>query len=215
MNVKKITQIVLGIAAIVLAYFLYESIMKPQRFEILRARKEAEVVNRLKDIRTAQLAYRNLHGRFCPTFDSLVIFLEEGRLPTIRSTGRDELHDSLMALSDVELLRRRLIRRDTVFSDAFSVLFPEQPDKAAHLAALRYVPFTNRTIEFTMETGFVERHNLQVPVIEVSAHMLDYLNEPEYKQLVVNAMKRATDMNRFPGRRFGSMFDPKTEGNWE
>ena len=215
MNVKKITQIILGIAALILAYFLFESIMKPQRFETLRVRKETEVVNRLKDIRTAQLAYRNLNGRFAPTFDTLIMFLEDGRMPTVRSTGRDELPDSLMALSDTELLRRRLIRRDTVFSDAYSELFPEQRDKAAHLAALRYIPFTGRTIEFSMETGFVVKSEVNIPVIEVSAHMLDYLGEPEYRQLVINAIKRSEDINRYPGRRFGSMFDPQTEGNWE
>jgi hypothetical protein len=209
MKVKTITRIVLGIATVVLAYFLFESIMKPQRFETLRARKEVEVVNRLKDIRTAQLAFRSVHNRFAPTMDSLILFLEEGRLPTVRKLG--EIPDSL---TEAEALKLKIISRDTIFTDAYSALFPDQ-DKAAHLTNLRFIPFTGRTKEFTVEAGFVPRNNIEVPVVAVSALLSDYMNEPEFKQLVINASARARNINRFPGRMFGSMTDPITEGNWE
>jgi hypothetical protein len=183
--------------------------MKPQRFETLRARKEVEVINRLRDIRTAQIAYRNIHGSFSGTLDSLIIFLENGRLPSVRKIG--EIPDTL---TEAEALRLGIIRRDTVFSEAYSVLFPDH-DKATHLATLKYIPFTGRTKEFNIQTGFITRSNINVPVIEVSAHLLDYMTEPEYRQLVINAVKRAMDIGRFPGRKFGSMTDPITEGNWE
>ncbi|MDR0437686.1 MAG: hypothetical protein LBH22_05220 [Bacteroidales bacterium] len=210
MSLKNIIRIALGIAAIVLAYFLFESIMKPQRFETERAGREAQVVNRLRDIRTAQIAYRNLNGRFASTLDSLVMFLENGQLPTVKKTG--EIPDSL---TEAQALRLKIISRDTVFTDAYSVLFPNNPDKANHLASLRYIPFTNRTQEFTIETGFTTRGGVQVPTIEVSALLIDYMSEPKYRQLVINATQRAIDMNRFPGRKFGSLDDPHTEGNWE
>jgi len=209
MNLKNITRIILGIAAVILAYFLFESIMKPQRYETLRARKEVEVVNRLKDIRTAQLAFRNVHGRFAGTMDSLVLFLEEGRLPTVKKTG--EIPEEM---TEAEALRQGIITRDTVFTDAYSALFPDY-DRAVHMATFRFIPFTGRTKEFTVEAGFVERNNIQIPVVEVSAFLLDYMTEPEYEQLAKNAVKRARDINRFPGRKFGSMTDPITEGNWE
>jgi hypothetical protein len=209
MKTKNIFQIVLGIAAVVLAYFLFESLMKPQRFETLKVRKEVEVVNRLKDIRTAQLAFRSVHNNFAPTMDSLILFLENGKLPTVRKLG--DIPDSL---TETEALRLKIISRDTIFTDAYSVLFPEH-DKAAHLAGLRFIPFTGRTKEFTMEAGFVERNNIQVPVVEVSAFLGEYMNEQEYRQLVINAVARARGINRFPGRKFGSMTDPITEGNWE
>ena len=215
MNAKNIIRIILGIAALVLGYFLFESIMKPQRFETLRSRKEAEIVNRLKDIRTAQIAFRNVHGRFTGSFDTLVMFLEHGKMPTVRRTG--EIPEEM---TESEALRLGIIRRDTIFSDAYAVLFPNH-DKETHLAGLRFIPFSGRTIEFTIDAGFIERGGahagatISVPVIEVSAHLKDYMTEPEYKQLVVNAIQRAKDMNRFPGRRFGSMLEPITEGNWE
>ncbi|MDR1951405.1 MAG: hypothetical protein LBP96_04150 [Bacteroidales bacterium] len=228
MNAKNITRIILGIAAIVLAYFLFESIMKPQRFETLKSRKEAEVINRLKDIRTAQIAFRNAHGRYCGTLDSLVMFLDKGKLPSVRRTG--EIPEEM---TEAEALRLKIIRRDTVFSDAYSVLFPpdtikerhlttakeieefRQSQRENHLAGLKYIPFTGRTKEFTIETGFVDKGNISVPVIEVSAHLLDYMPEEDYRVLVVNSVKRMMDINRFPGRKFGSMTDPQTEGNWE
>jgi hypothetical protein len=88
---------------------------------------------------------------------------------------------------------------------------------------LKYIPFTGRTREFEVQAGTIERSNVMVPVIEVSAHMTEYLVEqddfqhliPEYRQLIHNSIKRIEDMNRYPGVKFGSLQDPQTEGNWE
>ncbi|MCL2413241.1 MAG: hypothetical protein FWC98_03785 [Bacteroidales bacterium] len=215
MKTKTIVQIALGIATIVLTYFLFESIMKPQRFETLRARKEVEVVNRLRDIRTAQVAFRNVHGHFAGTMDTLVHFLEEGTVPIVRRIGY--IPDTL---TEAEALRMGIISRDTTFINAYEALFIDSVnfphrDRAVHMANFRWIPFTNRTKEFSVEAGFIERNNIQIPVVEVSAFLLDYMDEPEFRQLAINAVKRARDINRFPGRRFGSMTEPITEGNWE
>jgi len=209
MKVKTIIQIVLGALTVVLAYFIFESIMIPQRFETLRTRKEVEVVNRLRDIRTTQLAFRNVHGHFAGTMDTLVHFLEEGRMPIVRRIGY--VPDTL---TEAEALRMGIITRDTIFEYAYKALFPDR-DRATHMANFRFIPFTNRTKEFTVEAGFITRHEIQIPVVEVSAFLLDYMTEPEFQQLAVNAVKRERDIGRFPGRRFGSMTDPITEGNWE
>ena len=210
MNLKNIIRILLGIATIILAYFIFESIMEPQRYETLRAQREVEVVNRLRDIRTVQVAHRHATGRFISTLDSLVMFLEHGQLPTIRRTGYIPED-----MTEVEALRLGLITRDTIFTNAHATLFPHREDKAVHLANLRYIPFTNRTVEFTMETGFVTRSHIEVPVIEVSAPWKAFMSEPRWRQIVANNSQRAIDINRFPGRRFGSMTEPILEGNWE
>ena len=234
MNLKNITRIILGIATVILAYLLFESIMKPQRYETLRKQREEIVIERLKDIRTAQIAFRNAHGRFVGTMDSLIMFLEHGKLPTVRRTGQIPEE-----MTEAEALRAGLIRRDTIFSSAYDLLFPpdtarerrmqlttpeeiaefRRTNRATHLANLKFIPFTNRTVEFMMETGFISRGSedarIEVPVIEVSAPWKAYMFEPEWAQLVVNATQRAKDINRFPGRRFGSMTEPITEGNWE
>jgi len=209
MKTKTIVQIVLGIAIAVLAYFIYESIMEPQRFENERSAREAVVVDRLRDIRATQLAFRNVHGHFAETMDTLVQFLDEGQLPFVRMIGY--VPDTL---SEAEALRMGLIYRDTTFLPAYDVLFPDR-DRVAHMANFRYIPFTNRTHEFTVDAGFITRHEILIPVVEVSAFLLHYMSEPEFRQLAVNAVKRAQDIGRFPGRRFGSMTEPITEGNWE
>lgn len=212
MNWKIVSQVVLGIAAVVLAYFIFESIMIPQRFETIKSKKEAVVVTRLKDIRAAEMAYRGVYGRFCKSLDSLVMFLEDGKLPTVKKTG--EIPDSL---TEEEALRKGLIHRDTVYTEAYGVLFPNH-NKAEHLANFKYVPYTNRTIEFSINAGFVERGlAVWVPVIEVSTLITEYMQEEEgkYGQLIRNSIKRTEDLGRFPGVKFGSMLDPQTEGNWE
>ncbi|MCL2414698.1 MAG: hypothetical protein FWC94_05530 [Bacteroidales bacterium] len=209
MKLRTIFQILLGIGTIILSYFIFESIMKPQRFENLRSAREAVVVERLRDIRTTQLAFRNVHGHFAETMDTLIHFLEEGKMPIVRRIGY--VPDTL---TEAEALRMGIITRDTIFEYAYEALFPDR-NRATHLPSLRYIPFTNRTREFTVEAGFITRHEIQIPVVEVTAPLLYYMTEPEFQQLAINAVKRAQDIGRFPGRRFGSMTDPITEGNWE
>jgi hypothetical protein len=146
--------------------------------------------------------------------DSLILFLEVGKLPTVRRTG--EIPEEM---TEAEALKQGLIRRDTVYSEAYTVLFPTH-EKATHLATLKYIPFTGRTKEFTIEAGTVQKNNISVSVLEVSALLREYMlttheEERKYGQLVVNAAQRERNMNRFPGRKFGSMTDAQTEGNWE
>lgn len=210
MKVKVILQIALGIAAVILAYLIYESIMKPVRFNNERARREEVIVQQLKNIRTAEIAYKDVYKRYCSDMDSLILFLNSGRIPTIKMIG-----DVPDTLTEAEALKRKLISRDTVYGPAFDALFPEKvQNKQAFLDNLAYVPFSNKESKFLIETGFVTRSNIQMPVIMVSCPFNSYLHDLD-PTLVRNLASQATDLNKFPGLKFGSIDENITEGNWE
>ena len=61
---KTVYQILLVVAIVLLTYFIYESIMNPIRFNRDKDRRYARTIDRLKDIRTAQIAYRSEHNKF-------------------------------------------------------------------------------------------------------------------------------------------------------
>lgn len=60
---KTVIQISLFIVAIVLGYFIYAGIQKPIEFEKARNERYEATIQKLKDIRRAQLAYRDVYGR--------------------------------------------------------------------------------------------------------------------------------------------------------
>jgi len=76
-------QIVLWVASIFFAYKIYDSINGPIKFNEEKNVRYAKVINRLKDIRTAQIAHRDVKGVFSNNFDSLIKFIDEGQFTLI------------------------------------------------------------------------------------------------------------------------------------
>ena len=71
-------QIVLWMASIFFAYKIYDSINGPIKFNQTKNERYAKVIDRLKDIRKAQIAHKDVKGIFSNNFDSLVKFVDEG-----------------------------------------------------------------------------------------------------------------------------------------
>ena len=65
----------LGIAACVLAYFCVMSVVTPIRFEENRQARETQVVKHLIALRTAEVEFHHVNGRYTANLDSLVLFL--------------------------------------------------------------------------------------------------------------------------------------------
>ena len=71
-------QAALWILSIFFAYKIYDSINGPIKFNQVKNERFALVIDRLKDIRTAQIAHKDVKGQFSNNFDSLVKFVDEG-----------------------------------------------------------------------------------------------------------------------------------------
>ena len=71
-------QVALWIASLFFAYKIYDSVSGPIRFNKVKNQRYAKVINRMKDIRTAQIAHKDVKGVFSNNFDSLVKFIDEG-----------------------------------------------------------------------------------------------------------------------------------------
>ncbi len=85
---KKIINILLGLCVVGLLYIVYASIMNPIKFDREREKRERAVINRLIDIRSAQVEFRNQNqGQYTASFDSLINFVKVGKLPVIKKIG--------------------------------------------------------------------------------------------------------------------------------
>ena len=72
---KVIYPILLGLAGCALAYFCVMSVVTPIRFEETRAERETHVVKNLIALRTAEVEFHHVNGRYTADLDSLVLFL--------------------------------------------------------------------------------------------------------------------------------------------
>ena len=72
---KKVLNVVLLGLVIALVYANFSSVNAPLDFDKQRMERDQVVIDRLVDIRTAQVEYRAQNGRYAATFDELISFL--------------------------------------------------------------------------------------------------------------------------------------------
>ncbi len=208
MNIKRlIINLVLLVAVGVLTYMVYDSIMQPVRFQKVRAQREEVIKKRLGEIKTLQVEYKKIYNRYAGNFDTLIMFYETDSMPLVLKHGT-----APDTLTEEQALEMHLITRDTSMIAIKDTLFKDMPD--FNIENIQYVPFTHKKVKFKMQTGFVTRANFQIPVMQVSCEMKDYLADIKQQDLLQNEINLIKEDEKFPGLVLGSMDEPTTDGNW-
>ena len=105
---KKTVNIVLTLCVVGLAYICVGSIMGSINFGKVREAREKQIIARLIDIRTAQVAFRDLHqGQYTDNFDELIEFVKNDSLPFVKKVGElsdKQLEDGLTESKAVKLI---------------------------------------------------------------------------------------------------------------
>jgi len=198
---KVVIQIILFAAICLVAYFVYESIQKPLRFNAVQKSRYEATVQRLKDIRTAQVAYRSERKEYTRSFDTLINFLKTDSFKVVRIIGDEDDSASVMAGK---------IIRETIRVSVLDSLFK----KGYHVDSLRYVPFT-QGVQFEMDTAFLKAGNVMVNVFEAKITN-DVLLRGLDPQLLVNFNVDRQKKTGFAGLKVGSLTETTNNaGNWE
>lgn len=195
-----IIKIILSLVIIFLAWKVVESIMTPVRFENEKDRREEIVVQNLKDIRTVELVYKNIHNSYISDFDTLIAFLKTGEIPVVN-----------IIPDPTDTTFTKTINDTTDYVNVADSLFGRRI--GFYLDSLKYIPFSAGEI-FTIDAGRIEKGAVQVNVFEVSCLYKQFLKGLD-DQLVLNAITAKEDIELFPGLKVGSMLEPSTDGNWE
>ena len=105
---KKVVNIVLLLCVCGLAYICVGSIMGSINFGKEREAREKQIIARLIDIRTAQVAFRDLNkGQYTDSFDELISFVKNDSLPFVKKVG--ELTDKQLEEGLTEAKAMKLI----------------------------------------------------------------------------------------------------------
>ncbi len=200
---KLLTYLILPLIIIGLAYLVVRSINQPVKFNKEVAARKAVAITNLKDIRTLQVAYKNVYSRFAPTMDSLIDFYNNGKMTIIKQIG--SMDDSLA-------VARKLVRRESVEIPVKDTLFTNRSDFRAE--ALRYIPFSdNDTV--IMKAVIKSVSGVNVPLFEACVPYNSLLKGMDH-QSIVNLNAEQESMSRYPGLQVGSVTNPNNNaGNWE
>jgi hypothetical protein len=231
--VKKVfTYLILPACIVGLVYANVKSVMEPVEFNKHKDYRSSVAVQRLKDIRDLQVAYKNVNARYASTMDSLILFYNEGKMKITLQVGSKD--DSLaMAHTDVikkkyrnlkgEKLNEKLHElylageQNLVFQVSSDIavkdtLFSHREDFVVD--SLAFIPFSGGD-KVLMESTIKTVSGVKVPLFEASMpykSLLKGLNN----QLRINLDAEQEDKGRYKGLQVGSISAPNNNaGNWE
>lgn len=209
---KTVLQIFLFLVALTIGYLIYQSIQRPIEFDKARKVRYDATIAKLKDIRKAEIAYKDVYGKFTGSWDTLTNFILNDSIINVRKVG--ELTDSMIeaGLSERKAISLGLLIRDTVRVSVMGSIF----DKNYDAKNLKYVPAPGEPTEFHLgATVIITGSGIGVPVFEAKAHnnvILRGLDE----QLLINLNDQRRTNEKYPGLRVGSLTETvNNAGNWE
>jgi hypothetical protein len=209
---RTVFQVLLFVVAVALAYLIYDSIQTPIIFEKQRAERYDANIEKLKNIRKAQLAFKDVHGRFTGDWDTLINFVKYDSLRLVRRIGT--LTDSMVekGLTERKAMQMGLIIRDTIRESVLESVF----ESNFNPESLKIVETPDTTAYFYLgATVITTGSGIKVPVFEARAHNNVILRGLE-RQLVINLNDQRRVQNRYPGLKVGSLVETNNNaGNWE
>jgi len=203
MNRKRL-QLLLWPVIIILAWLVYRSPISLKEFQEETNFRKSAVIQDLKDIRTAQIAFKDKYRVYAGDFNSLLSFVKNDSLAVVKAIG--ETPDSL---TEDQALMAGIISRDTVFVPVYQTIYNQDyldtrdSRFTFDLEMLSMVPFSDKT--FNIESGNIEKGKVVVQVFEVSTTFGTFLNG-------LDATNKGIDLDNT--LRVGSMSDASINGNW-
>ena len=234
-TLKTIICIVLALCAIFLVYKIYDGIMEPVRFNKEVEARQKVAVQRLKDIRDLQVAFKSVNERFTASFDTLKQFYNNGEMVVLMQVGSKDDSLAVAHTNDVKKSHKGITDeglyklyqegdKKLVFSIQNKIavtdtLFRSRTDFDVN--KIDEIPFAaeGETVaavtKIEMNAVVKKVSGVNVPLFEAKMPWKSILNGMNH-QLVVNKVAECEDQGRYEGLMVGSVSAPNNNvGNWE
>ena len=202
-------QVVLWIASIFFAYKIYDSISGPITFNQTKIKRYSKVINVMKDIRTAQIAHKDVRGVYANNFDSLIKFIDEGIFTLLEK--RDSSYLEYDRTYRIDMLREVIVTDTLGFVAVKDSLFQTSD---------RYKKMSNIPIEglqdsvFKITSSIINKNGYKVPVFEVKVSKNTLLFDQDQDLVKQENETVSVDGVNGPEIILGSLTNVSTNGNW-
>jgi hypothetical protein len=205
---RKIITYVLYFLSIFLVFLIYNSIDAPIEFNKVKNERYQKVIERLKDIRNAQVAFKSVNGIYSDNFDSLVNFIETGQFTIIEK--RDSSYMQYDRVYRIDMLREVIVVDTLGFVSVKDSLF-KSDNRYKDLAL---VPIDGIDEKFSIKADIIDKNGYNVPVFEVKVSK-DVILFDQNKDLLMQEKETVSvDGVNGPALVLGSLEDVSTNGNW-
>ena len=207
---KLVIQLVLWIVIIFLGYMVFNAVYEPIQFNKVKEKRYAKVIDRLKDIRAAQLAHQEITGTFEKDFDKLVRFIDTAEFTLTQRRDSTVLDEEFKKTFGVDQYK------DIVLVDTLGTASVKDSlfKNSTRYKDMMIVPIEDVDAKFTMDAGTILKNDNKIPVFEARVAKKVILNDQD-KDLLM-AENQVISVEGVNGKfiTVGSMTEIKTEGNW-
>ena len=201
-------QAALWILAIFFSYKIYDSINGPINFNKKKNERYALVINKLKLIRKAQIAHKDVKGVFSNNFDSLVKFIDTGIFTLIEK--RDSSYMEYDRTYRIDMLREVVVIDTLGFVPVKDSLF-KNSNAYKNFAD---VPVEGVEAKFEINADIIDKNGYRAPVFEVKVAKDVILFDQDKDLIKIENETVSVDGVNGPSIILGSLTEVSTNGNW-
>lgn len=211
---KSVLQILLAAGVIALGYWMYIIFKTPIEFQRELTERRGAVIERLKDIRTAQRSFRAKYGKFAGSFDELIAYVQHDSMAIDRQDASEDDSAAMAQGKAATIIRSFVMVRDTIFN-------ARKDKENFKVEDIRYIPYSDKVNgkleEFKLDTiTIVTESKVAVPVFEAFAPYFSFLGDMDKQELINYRDEQVNTLERADGIMVGSLKNANNEaGNWE
>ncbi len=187
--------------------------MGPIDFNKVRDQRYSKVINRLKEIRKAQIAYKDVNGKYSKNFDTLIKFIDEGFFTLIEK--RDSSYLEYDRTYRIDMLKE-IVVIDTLGKVSVKDSLFKNNSNYINMAK---VPIEGTDAQFSIDANKIEKNSggsisYYVNVFEVKVSKDIVLFDQNRDLLKQENETISVDGVNGPEIVLGSMTNVSTNGNW-
>lgn len=205
---KIILQLVLWLVILFLGYLIYNSVQAPIQFEKVKKERYLPTIEKLKDVRKAQIAHREVTGNYAGDWDELVKFIDTAQFVITQRRDTSYLDQEFKRHFGVDKYIQDVVIDTLGYTSVKDSIF-KNTDRYKRMM---YLPDSDQ--KFELQAGVIKENNLTIPVFEASVDKAVLLADQD-PNLVANEKERqSVDDISGPEIKVGSMTKVNDNGNW-
>jgi len=198
----------LWLLCIFFSYKIYDSINKPINFNEVKYNRYYDVIDRLKEIRTAQIAYKDVNGVYSNNFDSLVNFIDNGIFTLIEK--RDSSYLEYDRIYRIDMLKEVVVVDTLGFVSVKDSLFKNNTT----YKDMKKIPVKGIDTVFQIDARIIMINDYKAPVFEVKVSKNIVLFDQDEDLLKLENETISIDGVNGSEIVLGSLNEVSTNGNW-
>src|SRR5690606_10386089 len=151
LKMKPVIVLAFSLLSIFLGYMIYKSINAPIEYNRVRQERFSKVIDKLKDIRDSQEAYKTVTGVYANDFASLIKFID-----TAQYTITSQRDSSFMRYDRAYQIE---MQQDTIIIDTLGTIKVKDSLFGAdnRYTTMMNVPFAQNDEKFTMKAEIIDK----------------------------------------------------------